>query len=201
MRGCWLAIEYILRQTLSPLYYAYNCTCLLQLLLLFFSNFWLNSNYLQCRPARGVQGKQEHFVILLYSMDLCFYFTWQEEEQKIKRAALGFDLSFFHFKCPETLTLFRLWYSDFQHFLFQVSLLIIMIKRRCHWEKDESQLCMLPDPPLEWIFSNTRSCWIWSAGRLIDAVIDLKLISVRTVIARAEVITQLSWLALHMVRW
>lgn len=120
MRGCWLAIEHILRQTLSPLCYAYNCTCLLQLLLLFFSNFWLNSNYLQCRPARGVQGKQEHFIILVYSMDLCFYFTWQEEEQKIKRAALGFDLSFFHFKCPETLTLFRLWYSDFQHFNFNV---------------------------------------------------------------------------------
>lgn len=61
----------------------------------FFSNFWLNSNYLQCRPARDVQGEQEHFIILVYSMDLCSYFTWQEEAQKIKRAALGFDSSFF----------------------------------------------------------------------------------------------------------
>lgn len=116
---CWLAGEHILRQALSPLCYAYNCTCLLQLLLLFFSSFWLYSNYLQCRPARAVQGKQEHFIILVYSVDLCFYFTWQEDAEKIKQAALGFDLSFFHFKCPETLTLFRLWYSDFQHFYFK----------------------------------------------------------------------------------
>lgn len=198
MGRCWLAIEHILRQTLSPLCYAYNCTCLFQLLLLFFSNFWLNSNYLQCRPARGVHGKQEHLIILVYSMDLCFYFTWQEEAQKIKRAALGFDLSFFHFKCPETLTLFRLWYSDFQHFFFSSVIAY-------HYDKNTLPLRERRESA-EHIVSPSFGVDIFKHEvllnlELIDAVIDLKLISVRTVIGRAEVITQLSWLALHMVCW
>ena len=76
---------------------AHSCTYPLQLLRLFCSNSWLNSSYLQCRTARGVQGKKEHCILLVYSIDLRFYFTWQEEAQKIKQAALGFDLLFFFF--------------------------------------------------------------------------------------------------------
>lgn len=185
----------------SPLCYAYNCTYLLQLLLLFFSNSWLNISYLQCRTARSVQGKKEHFILLVYSIDLRFYFAWQKESQEIKQAALGFDFFFkFSFFMSWDTNIFQAVRFWFQTLLFQVSFLIIMIKKHRYWEKEDSHLYIVK-PSFQWIFSNTRSCWIWSAWRLIDAVIDLKLISLRTVIGRPEVITQLSWWALHMVYW
>lgn len=93
----------------------------------------------------GCRGKDEHFILLVCSMGLRFYVAWREEAQKWKLAALGFGLGFL-FSFLNVTNAAQAGRFRFCRLLFQVSLLIIMVKRHCNWEEDDSCLCIFSDP-------------------------------------------------------